>query len=151
MSTACSFELDVTERDVSAFSELSGDRNPLHVDAAYASRTEFGRPIAHGALLVGLVSRVLGMHIPGQRSLLLSMSVRFPKPLFYPSRVRVEGRLISCNQERKLGVVQVVITHMAKGWPVLEAEAQVVLFLLSEAAAQINGTVIAVDGGLAES
>jgi len=125
MNTTCSFELDLTDREVSAFSELSGDRNPLHVDAAYARTTEFGRPIAHGALLVALVSRVLGMHIPGERSLLLSMSVRFPKPLFYPSRIRVDGRLKSFDNERMVGVVQVIITNVTKGWAVLEAEAQV--------------------------
>ena len=119
----CSFDVEVTEQDVSAFSRLSGDHNPLHVDAAYAQTTEYGRPIAHGGLLVGLVSRVLGMHIPGKRSLLLSMSVRFPKPLFYPATVRVEGRLKSFDPGRKIGVVRVVITDLAKQWPVLETDA----------------------------
>lgn len=123
MDSACRFEIDVTERDVATFSQLSGDHNPLHVDPAYAQTTEYGRPIAHGGLLVGLVSRVLGMHIPGTRSLLLSLTVRFPKPLFYPATVRVEGRLKSFDSARKVGVVSVVITDLAKAWPVLEADA----------------------------
>ena len=127
METACSFEADVTQQDVSAFAQLSGDRNPLHVDPSYARTTEYGRPIVHGALLLGLVSRVLGMHIPGRRSVLLSVKAQFPKPLFYPGRVKVEGLLKSFNAERNVGVVRVVMTELSKLWTVLEAEASFAL------------------------
>ncbi len=135
MDRACDFELDVTEQDVTDFSRLSGDRNPLHLDPVYAGTTEFGRPIAHGALLVGLVSRVLGMHLPGERSLLLGMTVRFPKPLFYPGRVKVAGRLQRFDDARKIGTVNVVITDVAKLWPVLEAD---VTFSLHEVTSDGN-------------
>ncbi|MDP3722279.1 MAG: SDR family oxidoreductase, partial [Candidatus Omnitrophota bacterium] len=124
---ACRFELDVAQQQVCSFAELSGDRNPLHLDPAYARTTEYGRPIAHGAFLIGLVSRVLGMSIPGRRSLLLSVKAKFPKPLFYPTRVRVDGRLKSFDEQRNLGIVTVVITDLAKLWPVLEAEASFAL------------------------
>lgn len=127
MEIECRFDLDVTADDVATFARLSGDRNPLHIDPAYARTTECGRPIVHGALLLGLVSRVLGMHIPGRRSLLLSVKAQFPKPLFYPARVRVDGRLKSFSEERNTGVVHVVITDLAKLWPVLEAEASFAL------------------------
>src|SRR5471032_229715 len=93
MERSCSFDVDVTAADVDAFSQLSGDRNPLHTSAEYARSTDYGQPIVHGAFLVALVSRVLGMHIPGERSVILSLSVRFPKPLFYPARVQVTGTL----------------------------------------------------------
>lgn len=125
MDSTCQFDVEITEAAVASFAELSGDRNPLHVDPAYARTTEYGRPIVHGALLLGFVSRVLGMHIPGERSLLLSLKARFPKPLFYPARVRVEGRLQSFDAQRRTGLVHVVITDQGRLWPVLEAEAAV--------------------------
>lgn len=131
MDESCSFEVDVTAKDVETFSQLSGDRNPLHIDAEYARATEYGRPIVHGAFLVGLVSRVLGMHIPGERSLLLSLSVKFPKPLFYPARVQVRGCLKQFSRERRAGVVGVSIVDLAKRWSVLESEASFLLHAVS--------------------
>lgn len=122
MEKTCRFEVEIGRDQVLAFADLSGDRNPLHVDEAYAKTTEFGRPIAHGALLAGLVSRVLGMHIPGTESLILSMRLQFPKPLFYPARVRVEGLLQDFNEDRRTGLVRVVATDEARAWSVLEAD-----------------------------
>jgi NAD(P)-dependent dehydrogenase (short-subunit alcohol dehydrogenase family)/acyl dehydratase len=133
MNQTCTFDVDVTGQDVESYAQLTGDRNPLHTSADYARTTEFGRPIVHGGFLVGLVSRVLGMHIPGERSLILSLSVRFPRPLFYPGRVRVTGRLTQFNAERGTGAVRVEISDLAKGWAVLESD---VLFGLHAPAAE---------------
>lgn len=129
---ACEFTAEITARDVEDFARLSGDFNPLHTDAEYARTTEFGRPVAHGALLVGLVSRVLGMHIPGRRSLILSMKISFPKPLLYPAPVLVKGVLKRFDAERELGVVGVHIDDAAKGRRVLEAEVSFSLHAASD-------------------
>ncbi len=122
MKNHCRFDVAVSAKDITLFAKLSGDTNPLHMDAAYAKKTEYGRPIAHGAFLVGLVSRVLGMQIPGERSLILSMAISFPKPLYYPSTVTVDGQLVSYNAERNVGVVRITIEDQAKKWRVLEAD-----------------------------
>lgn len=129
MDQTCQFEVEVTEEAILAFSHLSGDWNPLHTDHAYAQTTEYGRPIAHGALLLGYVSRVLGMYIPGKRSLILSLKAQFPKPLFYPARMQVTGNLKWFNHERGTGLVHVVICDLEGLWKVVEAE---VSFLLHE-------------------
>ena len=123
MDRSCRFEVDVTANSVETFAELSGDRNPLHTSAEYARTTDYGRPIVHGLFLVSLVSRVLGMHIPGERSVILSLSVRFPKPLFYPARVVVTGNLKHFNAERGTGAVHVAISDLERRWTVLESEA----------------------------
>ncbi|MBI2361785.1 MAG: hypothetical protein HYV15_00155, partial [Elusimicrobia bacterium] len=122
MQDSCRFEVAVAEEDIRAFSRLSGDHNPLHNDPAYAATTEFGRPIAHGAFLVGLVSRVLGMHIPGTRSLILGMRIANPKPFYYPGTLEVSGALKRYDAERNVGAVSVTIVDKAKAWTVLEAE-----------------------------
>src|SRR5262245_36153706 len=85
------FERDITEADILAFAQTSGDFNPLHVDANYAAGTNYGQRIAHGAFQVGLASALLGMHLPGQNVLLTLVNAQFPLPLRFPSRVRVRG------------------------------------------------------------
>ena len=103
MQSRCEFDISILEKEVVSYAELTGDWNPLHTDSKYARTTEFGRPIVHGGLLVGFVSRVLGMYIPGRRSLILSMKVRFPAPLFYPAQARVTGtgQDIGCDGSRR--------------------------------------------------
>jgi len=72
----------VTSDDVEAFARLSGDNNPVHLDAAYAQTTRFGKRIAHGMLTVSYVSAVLGTALPGPGSIYLSQNVSFLKPVF---------------------------------------------------------------------
>lgn len=134
MDKTCSFDVEVTEKDVTAFAGLTGDFNPLHTDTAFARGTEYGRPIVHGAFLVGLVSRVLGMHIPGPRSLILSLKARFPKPLYYPANVRVNGELTHMNEAQGVGSVAVTVTDLARQWPVLSSEVVFALHAMREEA-----------------
>jgi len=103
------FEREVTADDVRRFAELSGDRNPLHVDPAYAATTNFGGCIVHGAYQVGLASCLAGMHLPGQRVLLTSTDARFPTPLHYPARVRVRGEITAWNPETGAGRLRVTV------------------------------------------
>jgi 3-oxoacyl-[acyl-carrier protein] reductase len=122
MENSCAFDVEISAEDVAAFAKLSGDFNPLHVDGSYAAATEYGRPVVHGALLIGLVSRVLGMHIPGSDCLILAMRVRFPKPAFYPASVHVEGKLKTFDQRRSAGTVTVSIHDRGQQTEVLSGE-----------------------------
>jgi 3-oxoacyl-[acyl-carrier protein] reductase len=109
------FEREVLEADVIGFADNSGDHNPLHVDAAYAATTSYGRRIAHGAFQVGLASALLGMHLPGRDVLLNSLSARFPQPLQFPARVRVHGRLRTWNAAEGFGRLGVVVSDAGSG------------------------------------
>lgn len=55
------FSRTISAADIAAFAELSGDHDPVHVDAEFAARTAFGRIIAHGALVMGLLSTTASM------------------------------------------------------------------------------------------
>jgi acyl dehydratase len=81
----------ITESDVQAFAELSGDRSPIHLDPAFAALTPFGRPVAHGMLglsvATGLVS-ALGL-TRGTLVALVGVSWKFRLPVFYGDVVRV--------------------------------------------------------------
>ena len=60
---------DVTAEDVDAFARLSGDVNPLHMEAEFARRHGFRGRVVHGVLLSAYLSRVLGTRLPGPGAL----------------------------------------------------------------------------------
>jgi 3-hydroxybutyryl-CoA dehydratase len=76
-----SFTKTVTEADIQAFGEVSGDMNPAHFDEAYAATTPFKTRIAHGMLSASYISTILGMKIPGPGTIFMSLTVRFKAPV----------------------------------------------------------------------
>ena len=92
----------IGEQDVSDFAEISGDRNPIHIDAEYAKQTLFKQRIAHGALLVGLISKILGMDYPGPGAIYLSQSLAFKKPCFLRDTITAEVELTQIIIEKNI-------------------------------------------------
>jgi 3-hydroxybutyryl-CoA dehydratase len=70
----------ITEEDIRLFADISGDHNPLHLDAAFASGSIFKQRVAHGMLTASLVSTALAS-IPGT-IILLQISLTFEKPVY---------------------------------------------------------------------
>jgi 3-hydroxybutyryl-CoA dehydratase len=91
----CDFTL--TEQDVATFARLSQDTNPLHVDAEAARQLGFPRPVVHGLLTLGSISRLIGTELPGPGALWVSQSVQFVAPVLVGDRLsaRVEVTQIS--------------------------------------------------------
>ncbi len=71
----------VTAADIEAFATISGDRNPIHLDEAFAAKTPFGGRIAHGIFTAGLISAAIAMRLPGPGSIYLSQTLRFLAPV----------------------------------------------------------------------
>lgn len=74
--------MEITDEGINTFARLSGDFNPIHVDADYAAKTPFGARIAHGAFTASLISAILGNDLPGPGSIFLEMNMKFRKPAF---------------------------------------------------------------------
>jgi len=72
----------ITESDLSHFIAITGDLNPLHVDALFAEQTFFGQRIAHGMLSASLFSTLVGMHLPGIGAIYRSQTLEFLHPVF---------------------------------------------------------------------
>jgi len=102
----------IGEYDVFSFADASGDMNPLHIDEEYAKRSRFGARVAHGILIAGIISTVLGSELPGVGTVFVELHIRFVKPVFIgetvtatatvteiinPARVRL---LVACVNEK---------------------------------------------------
>jgi 3-hydroxybutyryl-CoA dehydratase len=71
----------VTERDIALFGEATGDMNPVHFDEAFARKTVFRGRVAHGALLVGYASAVIGNELPGPGTIFSGANIAFKAPV----------------------------------------------------------------------
>jgi 3-hydroxybutyryl-CoA dehydratase len=71
----------VSEADIVAFADVSGDRNPVHLDADYAATTMFKERIAHGMLSAAYISAVFGMKLPGPGAIYISQTLKFKAPV----------------------------------------------------------------------
>lgn len=120
------FTVRVTLEMVTAFAALSGDRSPLHTDEAFAHAAGFDGRAAHGLLLGALVSRLIGMQLPGAHGVLQSVELSFRRPLVPPATVRVEGEIAAISEST--GQVQIKVTIVDEhGRGILEGKARSVL------------------------
>ena len=71
-----------SQADVADFARVTGDNNPLHLDADFAANTPFKRPIIHGMLGASVFTKVLGTEFPGYGSVYLSQTLEFLRPMF---------------------------------------------------------------------
>lgn len=95
------FHRFISEDDVLTFARITGDDNPLHVDAEYAEDTRFGDRIVHGVFLLGLISKLLGRDFPGPGSVAVSISCRFLRPVRVNSEVRVSIKIVEKLEHRR--------------------------------------------------
>lgn len=78
---SASFTKVVTKEMIDTFAEISGDTNPVHLDPEYAKGTVFKENIAHGILVSGLISKVLGCDMPGYGAIYVSQTLNFLRPV----------------------------------------------------------------------
>jgi 3-hydroxybutyryl-CoA dehydratase len=101
----------ISEADITAFAKISGDHNPLHLDAEFAARSRFGQRIAHGALVSSLISNVIGNQLPGQGSIYLSSSLKFRAPTFIDDTITATATISSIRQDKPIFVLACVCSN----------------------------------------
>lgn len=96
-----SWERYISAEDVRQFAVAVGDLNPIHLDEKFAEKSFFRRRIVHGAFLVGLISKVLGMDFPGQGTVYISQNSVFKRPVFVDTMITVEVSVTQVIQEKR--------------------------------------------------
>jgi 3-hydroxybutyryl-CoA dehydratase len=112
----------VTEADVVLFAGITGDFNPVHVDAEAAAKSRFGARIAHGMLSAGLVSAVIAMKLPGPGSIYMSQSLRFTKPVMIGDTVTARIEVVEVIAAKKRVRLSTVCRNQ-RGETVLDGKA----------------------------
>lgn len=116
-------EIKVSDEMVTEFAKITGDDNPLHLDEKFASKTQFGRRIAHGMLIVSLISKVLGKDFPGAGTVYVSQSVKFRKPVYIGDTVKIHVEVKDINVDKRRLFLNTIVTDMDK--EVITGEAEV--------------------------
>ena len=116
-----SFAKTVSEADINAFSEITGDKNPVHLDANYAKGTMFKDRIAHGMLTASYISAVFGMEMPGPGVIYISQTLNFRGPVKIGDRVVAKVRVVELYPSKRRARFECVCS--VDGKAVLEGEA----------------------------
>ncbi len=113
----------VTDRDIELFAEVSTDRNPVHLDEAYARDTIFQGRVAHGMLTAALISAVIGEQLPGHGTVYLGQTLKFLAPVRPGDTVEAVVTVTDMDIGKRR--VTMATRCDVEGKPVLQGEAMV--------------------------
>ena len=111
----------VTADVITAFADVSGDRNPVHIDADYAATTMFKERIAHGMLSAAYISAVFGMQLPGPGAIYISQTLNFKAPVKIGDQVVTTVKVAELIPEKTRAKFECVCA--VNGKPVVQGEA----------------------------
>ena len=121
------FTKAVSDADIVAFAEVTGDNQPLHLDDVYAAKTRFKRRLAHGMLSAGFISAALGTKLaPNATVIYLSQSLQFRRPVFPGDTITARLEVTAIDPEKRLVTCKTECVNQ-DGQTVLSGEAQVLL------------------------
>ncbi len=92
------FEFVVTNEMMNNFSNISGDYNPLHKNTEYAISKGFDGSLVYGGILISQISKIIGMHMPGNNSLWNGLSVNFLNPLMVDQKATIDATVVHISK-----------------------------------------------------
>jgi acyl dehydratase len=101
----------VTERDIELFTELTGDRNPLHYDADRAGRSRFGGLIVQGGVTSGLLNAVVAEDLPGPGSVFLHVDWSFRAPVRPCDEITAEVEVLETREDKPITRLRTTIVN----------------------------------------
>jgi acyl dehydratase len=114
----------VTYRDIELFSEMTGDRNPLHYDAAIAERTRFAGIVVQGGVTSGLLNAVVAEELPGPGSVFLNVDWNFRAPVRPGDEITARVEVTGMRPDKPISDLACTITNQ-EGAVVLDGTALV--------------------------
>ncbi|MGZ4663960.1 MAG: MaoC family dehydratase [Frankiaceae bacterium] len=114
----------VSRRDIELFTEMTGDRNPLHYDEELAAASRFGGLIVQGGVTTGLLNAVVAEDLPGPGSVFLHVNWSFKAPVRPGDEITAEVEVLEVRSDKPISRVRTTITNGA-GAVVLDGNALV--------------------------
>ena len=95
------FKKYVSIEDVIKFSELSGDKNPIHIDENYASISRYKKRLVHGTLILAYFSKIYGMIFPGNGCTIAEQNIIYKKPVYINKTFRLVVEIIDIDKKKR--------------------------------------------------
>ena len=133
VGTRATWTRTITAADVEAYAAITGDRNPLHFDEAFARRTRPGALIVHGGLTTGLFNALVAMELPGPGSVFLHQEWDYPAPAYVGDTVTAEAEVLEARTDKPITKLRCVARRQ-DGTEVLRGECVVYTMLPADPA-----------------
>ena len=114
----------ISETDVYLYAGITGDMNPAHLNAEYARGTFFKTRIAHGMLVAGLISTILGNKLPGPGTIYTHQSVEFLAPVRFGDTITARAEVVELDAEKNRARLKTTCVNQ-EGTLVLDGQALV--------------------------
>ena len=111
----------VTAREVELYAQVTGDRNPLHFDAAFAAGTRFGRLVAQGGIAAGMLNALVAMDLPGAGTVFMSQSLKYVAPTYIGDTLPAEVEVLALKPDKPVCQLAVSVENQ-DGTRLLEGE-----------------------------
>ena len=111
LGDSCQRKHTVEEKDLILFAAVSGDHNPVHLDAEYAATTPFKGQIAHGMFTGALISAALAMDLPGPGTVYLGQNLSFRKPVMIGDELTVELKVTAKHESKPIVTLECTVSN----------------------------------------
>ena len=103
----------ITETHIVLYAGLTGDMNPVHMDAEHAGQSMFKERIAHGMLVAGLISAVLGNQLPGPNCIYLGQDLKFTAPVKIGDTVTVTATVTDKRDDKRIIKLRTIVSNQS--------------------------------------
>ncbi|MDD2205372.1 MAG: MaoC family dehydratase [Bacteroidales bacterium] len=104
-------EVRYSQNDVDAFAKITGDNNPIHINAEYAAKTIFGKPIVHGFLAGAVFSKVFGTQWPGEGTIYMSQEMSFRAPVFVDNDYTACFEVVEVDEVKHRAIIKCTLVN----------------------------------------
>jgi acyl dehydratase len=101
----------ITSRDVELFTEMTGDRNPIHYDEDLATRSRFGGIVVQGGVTTGLLNALVAEQLPGPGSVFLEVAWRFLAPVRPGDVITAEATVTGTREDKPVTTLTTRVTN----------------------------------------
>lgn len=113
---------DITKRDIELFTQISGDRNPLHYDEALAKQTKFGEIVVQGGVTSAILNAVVAEKLPGPGTVFLNVNWNFKAPVRPGDRITGVVEVVKVRKDKPLSELKTIVVR-GDGTVVLDGDA----------------------------
>ena len=106
-----SMTITINESDLANYVQVSGDRAPVHTDAGFAQAAGYSGVVVHGAYLMAMVSRLVGMEFPGPQAILERMDLAFRKPCYVPCDLKLAATVRQISEAVATIILDIVVSN----------------------------------------